>query len=73
MHQSEDDKPFLLLLREQIADWTVQYFEWLKFRPNQNFFEKLLHILTRTIASIFVIAFSPIVFIILLVTFFAAG
>jgi len=73
MHQPEEEKPFLILLREQISDWAVQYFEWLKFRPNQNFFEKLLHIISRTIASIFVIAFSPIVFIILLVTFFAAG
>ena len=73
MHEPEEEKPFLLLLREQIADWAAQYFEWLKFKPNQSFFEKLLHILTRTIASIFVIAFSPIVFIILLVTFFAAG
>lgn len=73
MHQPEDEKPFLILLREQISDWAVQYFEWLKFRPNQNVIQKLLHILTRTIASIFVIALSPIVFIILLVTFFAAG
>lgn len=73
MHQPEDEKPFLILLREQIADWAVQYFEWLKIRPNQNAFQKLLHILTRTIASIFVITLSPIVFIILFVTFFAAG
>jgi hypothetical protein len=73
MHQPEDEKPFLILLRGQIADWGVQYFEWLKFRPNQNVLQKLLHILTRTIASIFVITLSPIVFIILFVTFFAAG
>jgi len=73
MTQPKKEKSFLVLLREKMADWAMQYFEWLKLRPNLSLFQKLLHLLTRIIASIFVIALSPIVFLIVFITFFAAG
>jgi len=70
MTQPKKEKSFLVLLREKMADWAMQYFEWLKLL---SLFQKLLHLLTRIIASIFVIALSPIVFLIVFITFFAAG
>ncbi|KYG81553.1 hypothetical protein EV198_1751 [Roseivirga ehrenbergii] len=73
MSEPEEEKAFSDLIREKIREWMNQYSKWLKIRPNQNLSQKLLHILTRVIVSILVITLSPIVFILLLISFVAAG
>jgi len=69
----DDNKSFNRLMLEQIGRWGKSYLDWLEFKPGMSFLAILWHILTRLLGSILVIIFSPIIAVILLITFFAAG
>lgn len=69
----DDNKSFNQLMLEQIGRWFRQYLRWLEFPPHMTLGAKLWHLFTRFLGSLLVIIFSPIIAIILLITFFAAG
>lgn len=72
-HQPPKEESFNVLMRRQIIDWGKSYIAWLEFKPELNIGQKILHVITRLIVSIIVAIFSPIIALLLFITFFAAG
>lgn len=59
-------------LREMLVNWLKQFREWLRPSAADSIFVTSIKMIYKAVAVLMVIAFSPVILIVLLFVFFAA-